>query len=162
MPHHFMRSLVKLKVKSPCSNWAPRSGGVLGSGGIAPRILDLGTRWRRVVSFTPQPLNHQGKSPWYPLDWRLDGTQIRSGHSGEENSQPLQEFEPLIIQPVAQCCTTELPCLLRSLVQYGLFQKNLVSQAKGRMQIEGVWEWGAEGNIWNQEGGRGGRLEKTS
>jgi hypothetical protein len=27
-----------------------------GSGGIAPRILDLGTRWRWVVSFTPQPL----------------------------------------------------------------------------------------------------------
>jgi hypothetical protein len=26
------------------------------SGGIAPRILDLGTRWRWVVSFTPRPL----------------------------------------------------------------------------------------------------------
>jgi hypothetical protein len=25
-----------------------------GSGGIAPRILDLGTRWRCVVSFTPR------------------------------------------------------------------------------------------------------------
>jgi len=24
---------------------------ILGSGGIAPCILDLGTRWRRVVSF---------------------------------------------------------------------------------------------------------------
>jgi hypothetical protein len=27
-------------------NLAPRNEGVLGSGGIAPRILDLGTRWR--------------------------------------------------------------------------------------------------------------------
>jgi hypothetical protein len=26
-----------------------------GSGGTAPRILDLGIRWRRVVSFTPRP-----------------------------------------------------------------------------------------------------------
>jgi hypothetical protein len=34
-----------------------------GSGGIAPRILDLGIRWRWVVSFTPRPLYSQGKSP---------------------------------------------------------------------------------------------------
>jgi hypothetical protein len=53
-------------------------------GGIAPRILDLGTRWRRVVSFTPWPLCPQGKSPWYPLDRRLGGPQNRSGRGGEE------------------------------------------------------------------------------
>jgi len=45
----------------------------LGSGGIAPCILHLGTRRRWVVSFTPRPLNPQGKSPWYTLDRRLDG-----------------------------------------------------------------------------------------
>jgi hypothetical protein len=39
-----------------------------GCGGIAPRILDLGTRWRWVVSCTPRPLCIQGKSPLYPLD----------------------------------------------------------------------------------------------
>jgi hypothetical protein len=62
---------------------------VLGSRGIAPRILDLCTRWRWVVSFTPRPLYPQGKSPWYPLDKRLGGAQNRSGHGGEEkNSQP--------------------------------------------------------------------------
>jgi hypothetical protein len=33
-----------------------------GSGCVYPRILDLGTRWRWVVSFTPRPL--------YPLDSR--------------------------------------------------------------------------------------------
>jgi hypothetical protein len=32
-----------------------------GSGGIAPCILDLDTRWRWVVSFTPRPLYPQGK-----------------------------------------------------------------------------------------------------
>jgi hypothetical protein len=33
-----------------------------GSGGIAPRI-DLGTRRRRVVIFTPRPLYSEGKNP---------------------------------------------------------------------------------------------------
>jgi hypothetical protein len=42
-----------------------------GSEGIAPRILELGTRWRLVVSFTPRPLYPQRKSPWYPLDMGL-------------------------------------------------------------------------------------------
>jgi hypothetical protein len=45
--------------------------GCWGSGGIAPRILNLGTRWRWVVSFTPKPLYPQGKRPCYPLDRRL-------------------------------------------------------------------------------------------
>jgi hypothetical protein len=48
-----------------------------GSGVIALYILDLGTRWRWMVSFTPWPLNPQGKSPWYPLDRRLGGPQSR-------------------------------------------------------------------------------------
>jgi hypothetical protein len=60
-----------------------------GSGGIAPFILDLGTRWRSVISFTPRPLYSQGKNPLYPLDRRLGGPQSRSGRGGEEkNSQP--------------------------------------------------------------------------
>jgi hypothetical protein len=36
-------------------------------------ILDLGTRWRWVVSFTPRPLFHRKKFPRYPLDRRLGG-----------------------------------------------------------------------------------------
>jgi hypothetical protein len=66
-----------------------------GSGGIAPHILDLDTRWRQVVSFTLRPLYLQGKSPWYPLDRRLGVPQSHSGHGGEEkNSQPLLGIEP--------------------------------------------------------------------
>jgi hypothetical protein len=66
------------------------------SGGIAPRILNLGTRWTWVASFTPRPLYTQGKSPWYPLDRSLGGPQSRSGRGGEEkNSQPLPGIEPL-------------------------------------------------------------------
>jgi hypothetical protein len=57
----------------------------------------------------------QGKSPWYPLDRSLGGPQSRHGCDGEEkNSQSLQGLEPPIIQPVAQCYTTELPLNLFS------------------------------------------------
>jgi hypothetical protein len=60
-----------------------------GSGGIASRIIDLGTRWKWVINFTPRPLYHQGKSPRYPLDRGLGGPQSPSGRGGEEkNSQP--------------------------------------------------------------------------
>jgi hypothetical protein len=50
-------------------------------------ILDLSTRWRRVVGFMPQPLYPQEKSPWYALYRRLGGPQSRSGHSGEEKNR---------------------------------------------------------------------------
>jgi hypothetical protein len=50
-----------------------------GSGGMASRILNLGSGWRWVVSFTHRSLYPQGKSPWYPLDRRLGGPQSQSG-----------------------------------------------------------------------------------
>jgi hypothetical protein len=79
----------------PVHRLAPRHERVLGSGVIAPRILDLGTRWRRAVNFTPRPLYPQGKSPSCPLDRRLGGPQSRSGRGGEEkNSQPPPGIEP--------------------------------------------------------------------
>jgi hypothetical protein len=45
-----------------------------GSGGIAPRILDLGTGWRLGVSFTPRPL--------YPPGERASGTHWIGGWMG--------------------------------------------------------------------------------
>jgi hypothetical protein len=100
----------KLKVKlSLCLTKHHAMKAYLGNGDIAPRILGLGTRWRRVVSFTPRE-----KSPWYPLHRRLGGPQRRSGRGGEEkNFQPLPGLEPPIIQPVALRYTTELSWVLR-------------------------------------------------
>jgi hypothetical protein len=67
----------------------------LGSEGIAPRILDLGTRWEWVISFMPPLLHPQGKSPPYPLYRRLGGPQNRSGRGGEvKNSKLLPGIEP--------------------------------------------------------------------
>jgi hypothetical protein len=42
-----------------------------GSGDIAPRILDVGTRWRWIVSFTPRPLYPQRKNPCWTR-WRRE------------------------------------------------------------------------------------------
>jgi hypothetical protein len=96
-----------------------------GSGGIEPCILDLGARWRWVVSFTSRPLLYsQGNSPWYPLDRKLGGPQNRSGRGGEEkNSQPLPRLEPQIMQPVAQRYTIELFWLLFLTVAPRIFSK---------------------------------------
>jgi hypothetical protein len=66
-----------------------------------------------VASFTLRPLYLQGKNPWYPLNRRLGGPQSLSGRGGEKkNSQPLQGYDPPIIQNVAQPYTTELSRLL--------------------------------------------------
>jgi hypothetical protein len=38
---------------------------------MAPRIFNLGTRWRRVVSFTPRALCSNETGPQNPLDRRM-------------------------------------------------------------------------------------------
>jgi hypothetical protein len=122
-----------------------------GSGGIDSRILDLGTRWRWVVSFTPQ-----GKSPWYLLDRRLGGSQSRSGRSGEEkNSEPLPGLEPPIIQPVAQCYTTELSNA--EVKNMWIFQSLSPSLSRGGVCAQVHWtltryETSSLGLIWCQYG----------
>jgi hypothetical protein len=50
------------------------------SGGIAPRILDLG-----MVSCALWQLYPQGKSPRYPLDRRLGGLELHKKLCGECN-----------------------------------------------------------------------------
>jgi len=52
---------------APVLNQVPRHEDIGESGGIAPHILDLSTRWRWAVSFTPPSLYSQGKNVWYPL-----------------------------------------------------------------------------------------------
>jgi len=47
------------------------------------------------VTFTPRPLYPWGKSPCYPFDRRLGGTQYQSGHGGKEKKLlPLLGIEP--------------------------------------------------------------------
>jgi hypothetical protein len=113
-------------------NWS-RHEGVLGSGDISPRILDLGTRWRWVVSFTPRPLYSQGKSPWYTLDRRLGGPQSRSGHGGvKKHSQSLPGLKSPIIHTVAHRYTAELYQLLQRRLETTKKKKTKSEEEKGQ------------------------------
>jgi hypothetical protein len=57
--------------------------------------LDLSTRWRWVVSFTPRPIYSRGNRPLYPLYRRLGVFQSRSGRCGEEEKPcPYRELNP--------------------------------------------------------------------
>jgi hypothetical protein len=57
---------------------------------MSSTILDLGTRWRRVVSFTPRE-----KAPRYPLDMRLGGPQSRpDAVEYRKISRSYQELNP--------------------------------------------------------------------
>jgi hypothetical protein len=50
---------------------------------------------RGVVSFTPRPLYHRRKSPQYPLDRTLGGSQSRTGGLEEEKILDATEFRTL-------------------------------------------------------------------
>jgi hypothetical protein len=96
-----------------------------GSAGIAPLALWPCSRWRWAVSFTPQPLYLQRKSPWYPLDRRPDGPQIRSRRGGEEKIlNPRWESNPRtpIVQPVQHILCSILCTVFRSFRQCFLFE----------------------------------------
>jgi hypothetical protein len=108
-------------------NWAQHHKAWWGNVSIAPHIFDLCTRCRWVVSFTPRPLYPQGKSPCYPLDRRLSGSQSRSGCGGEKkNSQPLPGLKSPIIQPISQRYTTELSRLLLVLYVLAFINEKLL------------------------------------
>jgi hypothetical protein len=57
-------------------------------------ILNLSTRWR-------WPHYPQGKSPRYPLDRRLGGSQNQSGQRGEEKNLALTGTSTPISQPLS-------------------------------------------------------------
>jgi hypothetical protein len=70
---YFMIDLTKLPMKQRKSRPSiSTKHHVWGSRGRSSPILNLGTRWRSVVSFTPQPPHPD--EPRYTLDWRLVGT----------------------------------------------------------------------------------------
>jgi hypothetical protein len=71
---------------------------------VCSTFLDLSTRWRSVVSFTPRLLYPRRKSPRYPLDTRLGGSQSWSGHCGEEKNLAPARNQTLAIQPIACRC----------------------------------------------------------
>jgi hypothetical protein len=86
-----------------------------GSGGIAPRALDLSTRWRWVVSFMPRPLYPRSKSSRFLLNRRLGGPQSRSGRVGKEKISHhcrCRELDPGRLACSLVSILTELPRLV--------------------------------------------------
>jgi len=70
-------------------------------GGIAPHMLNLGTRWRWVVTFIPWQLYPHGKSSQYPLNGRLGGPQRVWMHWQREKIPVPVRNLMLVIQPIA-------------------------------------------------------------
>jgi hypothetical protein len=64
-----------------------------GGGGMAPCILNLGTRWGLVISFKPRPLLPE-KTPRYPLDRRPVGLQSQLGRCDEDENLALPRTKP--------------------------------------------------------------------
>jgi hypothetical protein len=52
-----------------CSFSCPRLGALWGAERVVPSILNLGARWRRVVSFTPRPPYTWERIP-VPIEWK--------------------------------------------------------------------------------------------
>jgi hypothetical protein len=69
-----------------------------GNGSIAPHILNLGTGWKSVVSFTPRPHYRRGRNPWYALDRRL-GVPHRRWQTEKFPSLPLPGIDPRSSSP---------------------------------------------------------------
>jgi hypothetical protein len=87
--------------------------GYWGSRRITPRILDLGSRWKWVVSFTPGRFIPRERA----LGTHWIGGRVGPRHCGEEkNSESLPGLETAIVQPVSQPYTTELSWLLHECV----------------------------------------------
>lgn len=68
-----------------------------GVGGRAPFIINLGTKLRAIVKFTPLTFYS-----WYSLNRRFCRSQSQSQHSVERiRFLPVLEFEPRISQPLS-------------------------------------------------------------
>jgi hypothetical protein len=84
----------KINVSLCLINQAPRHEDVWGCG-YGFTVLDLGTRRRWVLRFTPLPLYLRENSPWYPLDRRLSVPQSWFRRCAENNISYLcQESNP--------------------------------------------------------------------
>jgi hypothetical protein len=96
--YHAMKTYYLLNLTSRHEVW--------GSGGIAPRVLNLGAKWRRVVSFTLRSSYRQGKDPLCPLDTGLGGGWARKPvwmrRRRKRNFLQLSGIELLVVQSVVQ------------------------------------------------------------
>jgi hypothetical protein len=104
---------ISLLVREMCSCTCHE--GILENGVTAPLILNRGTWWSLLVSFTLLPLYPLWKSHWYSVNRRLGGPQSPSWRSGEEQIIcPLPAVEPRFLGSACSPVTvsTALPDLV--------------------------------------------------
>jgi hypothetical protein len=109
-----------LRQSCPCAylikHYTMKICGGVGEWRYSSTILDVGLSWRRVVSFTTQPLYPRGKSARYPLGRSVGGPQNRSRRCGKEKILPLSGLELRPLGHPAQLC------LSNNLGEYGSIQ----------------------------------------
>jgi hypothetical protein len=125
--------------KYPLLNFAPRHEDVLGSGGVSSFIINLGTRWRWVDSFTPRSLYSQGKTPRYPLFRRMEW-------APEPVWSRWQGIELRFSSPEPITILTELPFLLKFLY------KTFFLEASEEELVQNFWG-NLDGHVmWSRQG----------
>jgi hypothetical protein len=77
------------------------------------RFFELRASWRSVVIFTPWPLYPRRKSPRYPLERRLGGSQNRSVRHGDS---PGLELRPLS-RPAHTDCAVPAPTSVNTIMK---------------------------------------------
>lgn len=83
-----------MKVKSSLVfDYAPRHVDEKRSGGIAQHNINIGTRPRSVVSFTPRPRYPEERRP-VPIGQQAGGPQGKSGRGGKGKNPALPEIDP--------------------------------------------------------------------
>jgi hypothetical protein len=122
-----------VKLSMCLTNQALCHEGIWGSGCIDPHILDPGTSWRWVVSFTLWLLYPVGKEPPAPTGkeagWGLEPVWLRWRR---EKSGPYWDSisDPSVVQPVASRYTN---CNIPALDDRTLFSENWSISSKAEM-----------------------------
>jgi len=105
------------------------------NGVIAPHILNLGTGWRPVISFTSQSLYRRGNSPQYPKEMGLGGPQNQFGIGVEKN----------ISAPAWKRTAVVLPTVLTELSRLLISAQTLIKLFHGILEQPFVY---TDGSVW--------------
>jgi hypothetical protein len=107
---------------------------VYGSGGIAPSILSLGTKWKCKLGFTLRPVFPRWNWPRYPFYKRVGGPLSRLGGSVEEKkflSVPAIESESP--SPYSSHNIDWATSVLKNWIKFSKYKSNCI-QNVDRMQ----------------------------
>jgi len=73
----------------------------LGSASIAPRILNIGIRWKWVVSFTPWPLYSRNRRRYWTEDWVEPRAGLDAVEKTKDTFPAPVENRTSVVQPLA-------------------------------------------------------------